>query len=76
MFEYANGRFLNPARLIAANIYKKQNGIAETNGQPLTEIRVAIDLANGTDKPSCVYAGPYASEEEARKFIQSMPVVS
>jgi hypothetical protein len=76
MFEYAQGRFLNPKRIICANIYRKKITQDASQGIAREEIRVAIDLTTGGPKPECVYAGPFTSEEHAKQFIQTLPASS
>jgi hypothetical protein len=74
MFEYTNGRFVNASKIVGANIYKKQVGTSEENGQPIHEIRVAIDLDTENRDKSVVYAGPFQNEQEARNFAQTVPI--
>lgn len=74
MFEYTNGRFVSSNRIVGANIYKKQVGTSETNGQPIHEIRVAIDLDTENKEKSVVYAGPFTDEVQARNFAMNVPI--
>lgn len=74
MFEYTNGRYVNAVKIVGANVYKKQVGTSETNGQPITEIRVALDLDTENRDKSVVYAGPFQSEQEAKNYILSLPI--
>lgn len=74
MYEFTRGRFIDPKRIIGANIYKKDVRDAQGQSTGTTEIRVAIDLETSDPKGACVYAGPFESEEHARNYIASLPV--
>lgn len=63
MFEYQTNRFLDPKRIIGANIYSKDNAI-----------RVAIDIDTIVTDKSCLYAGPFDTIEKAKAFIGTIPV--
>lgn len=73
-FQYAAGRFVNPDRIISANIYTKQIGTSEKDGSPINAIRVAIDLDTQNVDKSCVYSGEFPSTAAAEQFIDSIPV--
>lgn len=74
MFEYTNGRFVNASKIVGANVYKKQTGTSDQNGQPTFEIRVAIDLDTENKEKSVVYAGPFTDEVQARNFAMNVPI--
>lgn len=74
MFEYTNGRFVNSNKIVGANIYKKQVSTNDQNGQPVYEIRVAIDLDTENKEKSVVYAGPFTDEVQARNFAMNVPI--
>lgn len=63
MFEYQKDRFVDPKKIIAANIYSKDNAI-----------RVALDIDTVVSDKSCLYAGPFDNIEKAKTFIGSIPV--
>lgn len=65
MFEYSTGRFVNPARIIGASIYTKED-----------KIRVAIDLDVAEASKKSVFSDQMASVDEARTFIRTIPTVS
>jgi hypothetical protein len=62
MFEYTQNRFVQSKRIICANIYTKNN-----------EIRVAIDIDTEKTGETVVYTSTFASMEQARAFIQTIP---
>lgn len=74
MFEYTKGRFVNPKKMIGANVYKKQVGTDNNNGQPIHEIRVAIDLDTENKDKSVIYAGPFPDEFSAENYAKSLPI--
>lgn len=74
MFEYTPGRYVNPKKIVGANVYKKQVGTDNNSGQPISEIRVAIDLDTENRDKSVIYAGPFADEHQAKAYAQNLPI--
>jgi len=65
MFEYSTGRFVNPARIIGASIYTKED-----------KMRVAIDLDVAEASKKSVFSDVMLSTDQARSFIKTIPCVS
>lgn len=61
MFEIAPNRFIVASRIVAANIYTKDN-----------KIRIAISMDTVNVEERTVFSGEMASQEEAKQFIQNM----
>lgn len=74
MFEYAKGRFVNPAKIVSANIYRKADGGTDNEGKPTEIIRVAIKLDVNEATKSEVYSDPFANEVLAAAFVKSLPL--
>lgn len=75
MFEISKGRFVDPNKIIGANVYQKSTGkMAPDKVTELKEIRVAIDLDTANKDKSSVYAGPFLDESAALAFIKSIPL--
>ncbi len=74
MFEISKGRFVDPSRILGANIYNKDCGVDSTNGERKTEIRVALDIDTENKDKSSLFAGPFADEQKAIDFIKSIPL--
>lgn len=63
MFEYKTNRFLNPQRIIAANVYQKDD-----------QTRVAIDLDVLDTNMKTVYTDSFTSMEAAKSFCVNLPI--
>jgi len=74
MFRYATGRFVNPSRILTANIYQKDADPDDRTTQNGKVIRVAIDLDAEQAAKTVVYSDPFPSVPDAEKFIMSIPV--
>jgi hypothetical protein len=61
-FKYAVGRFVDPAKVVGASIYNKDN-----------QIKVAIDLDVQNVEKATVFSGPFQTVEEAERFILTIP---
>jgi len=61
MFEIAPGRFIVSSRIVAANIYTKDN-----------KVRVAISLDTVNTEERTVFSAQMATNEEAKAFILNM----
>lgn len=64
LFQYAQNKFVNPKRIIAANAYQKED-----------VLRVAIDLDVSDAAKSTVYSDPFKTVEECNQFLQKIPVL-
>lgn len=74
MFEYSNGRFIAANKIIGANVYNKDTGNTDDNGNRITEVRVALDIDTVNKDKACVYAGPFQNEMKAKEFIKTIPI--
>jgi hypothetical protein len=61
MIQYSQGRYLNSANIISANVYSKNN-----------EHRVAIDLDTKDIAKSVVYTAAFENFDLASKFCQDL----
>lgn len=74
MFEFANGRFVNPARILTANVYSKEQRDGEGKSTGASVLRVAIELDSKDSAKASVYSDPMPSMDAARSYISSIPV--
>lgn len=74
MFQYAKNRFVNPKKIVSVSIYSKQSKDVDESGNYPVVHRVAIDLDVKEVTKSVVYSDAYATEQEAAKFLSTIPV--
>jgi hypothetical protein len=74
MIEYRPGRYVNPKRIISANVFKKDE--IDNNGIPTgkTVIRVAFDLDVKDINKSVVYSDSFPTVQAAHNYILDFPV--
>lgn len=63
MFEIAPGRFVNPKKIIGANVYEK-------NGK----WRVAFTMDTINKEAENAFSGEHTAREAAEAFIKSVPI--
>jgi len=63
MFKYANGRYINPTKILTANVYQKDD-----------KYRVAIDIDVKEASKNVVYSDTFETAQAAESFIIGMPV--
>lgn len=76
MFKYAPGRFVQPSKIITANVYQKEE--RDNEGRPTggNVLRVAIDLDVKESSRNVIYSEPMPSLAAAEAFIASIPCSS
>lgn len=75
-FEFSANRFVNPRRIVTANIYTKQANTPNDKGEYLNVIRVALDLDVKETLRNVVYSDPFANVELAKEWIKKIPNTS
>ena len=76
MFQYARGRYVNPHKILTANIYSKDSPNGESPSNDGKVLRIAIDLDAVETSKSVVYSDPMPGWAEAEAFILNIPVGS
>lgn len=72
-FEYAKNRFVNPKKIVDANVYSKQAQAPNENGHYPVTIRVALSIDTENKEKGTIYSDPFPSETEAREYIKNIP---
>lgn len=73
-FEYAKGRFINPAKIIEVSIYKKDVPGKEDPSDYTTVYRVALTLDVQVKDKGVVYSDGFETEAAARLFAMTIPM--
>ena len=72
-FQFAKGRFVNPARILTAHIYQKDE--TDNSGQATGRkiLRVAIELDTLDKAKSSIFSDAMPDLAAAESFINSIP---
>ncbi len=72
-FQYAKGRFLNPAKIVDASIYEKQAKEVNDKGEYPVVVRVAFAMDTENKDKATLYSDVLQSWSAAEQFIASVP---
>ena len=74
LMEYRKGRYVNPSRIISANVYRKDE--IDTSGIPTGRqiIKVAFDLDCTDINQRVIYSDAFPTIEAAHNYILDLPI--